>query len=169
MPASLQTVTDQIIIDGLAAGHTQGYIAEQVGLARCTVNQRAKRLRPLAEAKALEYFERMIPHATDINIACVEHVKALYHDPETTPERLTANAPLLNQAHKIADRVLQSVGIAPSLAPSIIVQNFISVTGNTIIAPDLAKLFSPASLAQIAPPDEAIDAEWSEMADEDGG
>jgi hypothetical protein len=159
MGQPLQPITDQIIIDGLAAGHTQGFIAQQAGVSRRVVNERAKRLRPLAEAAALDYFERMIPKSTEINIACVDSAKTIYAT--VPPIEQSAHAPLLNQAHKIADRVLQSVGIAPSLAPSVVVQQFIQVNATAILSPQLAGLFNPESLAAIQ--DQAEEAEWTDL------
>jgi len=77
------------------------------------------------------------------------------------PIEQSAHAPLLNQAHKIADRVLQSVGIAPSLAPSVVVQQFIQVNATAILSPQLAGLFNPESLAAIQ--DQAEEAEWTDL------
>ena len=167
MPAPLQPAVTAQIVDSLAAGQSHREVGRLLGIDRSTVTKRAKSMRPMIEAQALDYFEANTQLATLINSQCLQAAQILYNT--IPPTELSAHAPILNQAHKISDRILQSVGIAPSLAPSVTVQQFISVTGNTIIAPDMAKLFSPASLAQIAPPDEAIDAEWSEMADEDGG
>ena len=157
------TIADAQIIDVLAAGHSLSQAADMLGRHKQTIHRRAKQLRPLIEAASLAYFEANVPLATRINAQCLQAAAKLYDS--LPPAELSAHAPLLNQAHKISDRILQSVGIAPALAPSITVAQFVQVSAVTILAPQLQALFSPASL-QAATSDDIVDAEWDELAEE---
>lgn len=153
----LPIATNLKIADCLASGMTQVDTAKLIGIDKATVNYKAKALKAQIEALALNYFQANVPKATTINSQCLEAAQKLYND--YPPDQLSQHAPLLNQAHKISDRILQSVGIAPSLAPSVVVQQFVQVNQTTVINPQLAGMFSPASLAKL----DAIDVDFEEM------
>lgn len=161
MPAPLPVIQTNKIIDSLAAGNTHRDTAVMLGVCKDTVSRKAKQLKAIIEARALEYFEQMVPKATELNSACVAKAQDLYDT--LTPAELSPHAPLLNQAHKISDRILQSVGIAPSLAPSVVVQQFVQVNNQVVLAPQLAGLFTPQALAEVSPSEEVMDAEWTEL------
>lgn len=186
MPAPLSVLDKIKIADGLASGQTQTAVAATLGKDPATINRKAKELKPMIEAFALAYLGTSVPSAIKLNLDCLARAQDVYDRaakmddkprterieredgstkiirvPAERSEYLAANAALLVQAHKIGDRVLQSVGIAPSLAPSVVVQNFIQIDQVTVIDPRVAGMFTPDAMARLR--SEPIDVEWEDM------
>ena len=164
MSAPTTPIVAAQILDRVAAGRSYRDIARELHMDHHTVAKRAKAMRPLIEAQALLYFEIMVPLATQLNHQCLLAAQKLYADYQDYPSLLVDCAPLLQQAHKISDRVLQSVGIVPSLAPSVVVQQFIQLNQVAILDAKLAAMFCPQSLQSLDAP-EADDAVFEEVED----
>jgi hypothetical protein len=152
-------ITDLRIAEGVAAGKTQLQIAAELGIHKDTVNYKVKALKPKIEAMALRYFEKAIPKSIDANLACIDAMGRLYGEFKEHPSMLVDVMPIIQQGHKIADRVLQSVGIAPSLAPSVVVQNFFTGPTTVVLNPAMAQALGGMHL----PDTEAIDVEYQDL------
>ena len=157
------TACNAKIVDGLAAGLSYRDVGAMVGMDAATVLRRGRKMRPRIEAEAIKYFEANLGLATGINSHCLQAAQQLYES--LPPSELSAHAPLLVQAHKIADRILQSVGIAPSLAPSLTVQQFVQINATTVVAPQLSALFTPEALQ--AATGDIVEAEWQESGEQE--
>lgn len=173
MPAPLPIMDNLKIADAIASGMSQKDLAEQMGMDRANMCRKVKKLRPLIESMALDYFERNVKKATEINTTCLDTAQQTYSEASNMPfwcrsKHLADNSAMLQQAHKISDRILQSVGIAPSLAPSVVVQQFVQVNQQVTVDPQLAAMFSPKALAQLEQPvDEPLDCDWRELGESD--
>jgi hypothetical protein len=162
MPAPLSpTITSQIV-DGLAAGKSHREVGRLLGIDHSTVTARAKGMRALIEAQSLDYFSRNVQLSTAINTTCLEMAQLIYAEASTMPfwcrsKHLADNSAALAQAHKISDRILQSVGIAPSQAPSIVVQQFVQINQAVLIDPRVTAAIGQAQVDAIQGDSDVID------------
>ena len=137
-----------------AAGDTQQTIADSTGMSRPTVSRLTKKHKHLIQEQQAKLVEQTLDTITGRTI---QEIKAAKHladvliqpggrdNPTTNKTMLTDQEDIhkfLTRVDKKEEMILKSVGIAPSHAPSILIQNILNDNRSLTISPVIKELIS---------------------------
>ena len=146
MPDELRAKQD-VIIPRLAAGHTQVAIARDMGISQPAVSKLAKQVKQQIKNAQLRLINQGIDKAIESQLAKIQAGKEVLNNKAVTkeidgkeveviPEVIPGvnNAVTLQLGDKVEARLMQMVGILPSHAPSVVLnQLFLGSQSNMVL------------------------------------
>ena len=187
--SALSKAVNLQIADGLARGATGNSIAAALGIAPETVSRKKKALKGMIDALATHYFEQAAPITVDSTLKALKLANDILTDASKAPtskpinpetgepdesvqtrsEILYHHKDLLAVTDKKEARVLVSMGVSPSPATSVFI-NQLNIGGQqTILSPTITDLFAGVRCGD----DDVIDVDCRDVLSntppEDGG
>jgi hypothetical protein len=128
---------EAVAIAELAKGTPQRAIAAQTGISQPVISRINTKHKELIQAETAKLVEQTLSKITGRAIKEIKHVAAL--DAPALMDK--DNQQALARIDKKEEMILKSVGIAPSHAPSIHVQQIFNDNRKTILSPVVSEMF----------------------------
>jgi hypothetical protein len=138
------------MVQMLADGNSQQTVADKLGVARLTVCRWANR--DDIKRKVEEQAAKMVEMLPDVVRIKQNVIKAGVRESEKIGNGLDGDKAIVEMAVKAGDKIEQSVGLAPSHAPSIIIGAIYNDNSQNVVLPQVQGLLDRLNTIDISNP-----------------